>query len=162
MFFFFFFKMFLQIVSNGEYRSVQHRVLANSNNDPRISIVMFFNLAKWKGSGYYGPLPELLTPQNPAIYRDFTMQEFNQNFYSKGLDSKSLIDKIKLWINGNLFICDPKHACLYDLQTLLKKINKLAFGTLLGEYNFTYLIIRRRINKLYCLLIICFNYYIHF
>ncbi|PSS15912.1 1-aminocyclopropane-1-carboxylate oxidase [Actinidia chinensis var. chinensis] len=87
---------FLQIVSNGEYRSVQHRVLANSNKDSRISIVMFFNLAKWKGSGYYGPLPELLTPQKPAIYRDFTMQEFDQNFYGKGLDSKSLIDKIKL------------------------------------------------------------------
>lgn len=87
---------FLQIVSNGEYKSVQHRVLANSNREPRISIVIFFNLCKWKGSGYYGPLPELLTPEKPAIYRDFTTQEFYENFYGKGLDSKSLIDKIKI------------------------------------------------------------------
>lgn len=87
---------FLQIVSNGQYRSVQHRVVANSYKEPRISIVIFFNLEKWKGSGYHGPLPELLSPERPAIYRDFTMQEFHENFYSKGLDSKSLIEKIKI------------------------------------------------------------------
>ncbi|KAK6945344.1 Non-hem dioxygenase N-terminal domain [Dillenia turbinata] len=86
----------LQIVSNGEYTSVQHRVLANSSKEPRISIVMFFNLLKWKGSGYHGPLPELLSPEKPAIYRDFTAQEFFDNFFNKGLDSKSLIDKIKI------------------------------------------------------------------
>ncbi|CAK9159838.1 unnamed protein product [Ilex paraguariensis] len=87
---------FLQVVSNGEYKSVQHRVLANSSREPRISIVMFFNLCKWNESGYYGPLPELLTPEKPAIYRNFTMQEFNDNFYGKGLDSKSLIERITL------------------------------------------------------------------
>uniref|UniRef100_A0A5B6YMV1 Fe2OG dioxygenase domain-containing protein n=1 Tax=Davidia involucrata TaxID=16924 RepID=A0A5B6YMV1_DAVIN len=87
---------FLQIVSNGMYKSVQHRVLANSSREPRISIVIFFNLGKWKGSDYYGPLPELLTPEKPAIYRNFTIQELHENFYSKGLDSKSLVEKIKL------------------------------------------------------------------
>ncbi|KAK6147225.1 hypothetical protein DH2020_018137 [Rehmannia glutinosa] len=87
---------FLQIVSNGEYKSVQHRVLANASREPRISIVTFINLVKWRDSDSYGPLPELLTPEKPAIYRDFTRQEFLENFYSKGLDSKSLVEKIKL------------------------------------------------------------------
>ncbi|GLT94729.1 hypothetical protein SLE2022_124570 [Rubroshorea leprosula] len=87
---------FLQIVSNGEYKSVQHRVLANSDKNPRISVVEFFNLSKWKGNGYYGPLPELLSAEKPAIYRNFTQQEFLENFYGKGLDSKSLIDKIRI------------------------------------------------------------------
>ncbi|KAK6139956.1 hypothetical protein DH2020_026332 [Rehmannia glutinosa] len=87
---------FLQIVSNGEYKSVQHRVLANAAKEPRISIVTFINLVKWRDSGSYGPLPELLTLEKPAIYRDFTRQEFLENFYSKGLDSKSLVEKIKL------------------------------------------------------------------
>ncbi|WOH06192.1 hypothetical protein DCAR_0625615 [Daucus carota subsp. sativus] len=92
----------LQIVSNGEYKSVEHRVLANSNRESRISIVMFMNLSHstWKesaeGGKYYGPLPELLTPENPPVYRDFTLQEYLDNFYTKGLDSKSLIDKITL------------------------------------------------------------------
>lgn len=86
----------MQIVSNGEYSSVQHRVLANGRKEPRISIVEFFNLAKWRESGRYGPLPELVSPDRPAIYRDFTEQEFLQNFYGKGIDSKSLIDKIRV------------------------------------------------------------------
>lgn len=48
---------FLQIVSNGEYKSVQHRMVANSEKEPRISIVMFFNLSKWRGSGTTGLCP---------------------------------------------------------------------------------------------------------
>lgn len=87
---------FLQIVSNGEYNSIQHRVIANPCKEPRISIVMFFSLAKWKESDSYGPLPELLSPEKPAIYRNFTKQEYDDNFYSKGLDSKSFIDKIRI------------------------------------------------------------------
>ncbi|XP_008243522.1 PREDICTED: 1-aminocyclopropane-1-carboxylate oxidase homolog 4-like [Prunus mume] len=87
---------FLQIISNGEYKSVQHRVLANSRKESRISIVIFFNLAKWREDGYCGPLPELLSPHNPPIYRDFTPQEFLENFYGKGIDTKSLIQKITI------------------------------------------------------------------
>ncbi|GLT62699.1 hypothetical protein SLA2020_353160 [Shorea laevis] len=87
---------FLQAVTNGEYQSVQHRVLANSDKNPRISVVEFFNLNKWKGDGYYGPLPELLSAEKPAIYRNFTKQEYRENFYGKGLDSKSIFDKIRI------------------------------------------------------------------
>ncbi|KAF3441477.1 hypothetical protein FNV43_RR15391 [Rhamnella rubrinervis] len=87
----------LQIISNGEFNSVQHRVLANSSKEDRISVVMFFNINKWKGDdNHYGPLPELLSPENPPIYRNFTIQEFVENFYGKGIDSKSLIQKIKI------------------------------------------------------------------
>ncbi|CAH2042871.1 unnamed protein product [Thlaspi arvense] len=62
----------------------------------RISVVTFYNLHKRRGSGYYGPSPELLSPEKPAIYRDFTAQEHLENFYSMELDSKRFIDKIKL------------------------------------------------------------------
>ncbi|KAJ0088143.1 hypothetical protein Patl1_32576 [Pistacia atlantica] len=87
---------FLQIITNGEYNSVQHRVLATTWEEPRISIVMFLNVVKWKGSGSYGPLPELISAEKPAVYREFTKEEYFDNFYSKGLDCKSLIDKLKL------------------------------------------------------------------
>lgn len=86
----------LQIISNGEYKSVQHRVLANSRKESRISIVMFLNQGKWKEDCYYGPLPDLLSPEKPPVYRNFTVQEYIENFYSKGLDSKSLIEKITI------------------------------------------------------------------
>ncbi|XVF41805.1 hypothetical protein PTKIN_Ptkin01aG0310100 [Pterospermum kingtungense] len=84
-----------QIISNGEYNSVQHRVRANSCKEPRISVVEFLNFSKWEESGY-GPLPELLSAEKPARYRQFTLADFLNNFYSKGLDSKSLVDKLKL------------------------------------------------------------------
>ncbi|KAH7854381.1 hypothetical protein Vadar_013174 [Vaccinium darrowii] len=84
----------LQIISNGEYISVEHQVLANSLNEPRISVVKFFNMDKRAESHRYGPLPELVTPERPAIYRNFTVKEFHENFYCKGLDSKSLVEKL--------------------------------------------------------------------
>ncbi|CAI9778921.1 unnamed protein product [Fraxinus pennsylvanica] len=87
---------FLQIVSNGEYKSVQHRVKANSHKEPRISIVHWFDVGNWDESNHYGPLPELITPEKPAQYRMFSKQEYVENFYSKGLDSKSLVEKLKL------------------------------------------------------------------
>ncbi|XP_059463301.1 1-aminocyclopropane-1-carboxylate oxidase homolog 4-like [Corylus avellana] len=87
---------FLQIISNGEYKSVQHCVRANSYKKARISVVMFFNVNKGNDDCCYGPLPELLSQEKPAIYRNFTVKEYNENFYSKGLDSKSMIEKVKM------------------------------------------------------------------
>ena len=86
----------------SQYTSIQHRVLANSYKEPRISVVTFFNLNKWKadadsdGDGYYGPLQELLKPEKPPIYRNFTAREYLDNFYSKGLDCESFIQKVKI------------------------------------------------------------------
>ncbi|CAM8925316.1 unnamed protein product [Rhodiola kirilowii] len=86
----------LQAISNGIYQSVDHRVFANSSKELRISVVMFCNLHKWREGDIMGPLPELLSPETPAIYRDFTKQEYLGNLYSKGYDSKSLMDFIKI------------------------------------------------------------------
>uniref|UniRef100_A0A7N0RGT5 Fe2OG dioxygenase domain-containing protein n=1 Tax=Kalanchoe fedtschenkoi TaxID=63787 RepID=A0A7N0RGT5_KALFE len=86
----------LQALSNGVYQSVDHRVFANYSKELRISVVMFFSLAKWREGDILGPLPELISPETPAIYRDFTKQEYLKNLYSKGYDSKSLMDVIKI------------------------------------------------------------------
>lgn len=90
--------MIIQVVSNDVYKSVHHRVLANSSNDLRISVAMFYNVFKWKGEGfgYYGPLPELITPENPAKYRNFTKEEFKANFFGKSLGYKNLVDAVKI------------------------------------------------------------------
>ena len=85
-----------QIVSNDEYKSVQHRVLANSYKESRISIAMFFNLTKWKDDGYYGPLPELLSSEKLAIYRDFTKDEVIETFASRALGNKRLVERFKI------------------------------------------------------------------
>ncbi|CAN6586825.1 unnamed protein product [Malus baccata var. baccata] len=49
-----------------------------------------FEGAKWREDGCYGPLPELLSPEKPPVYRDFTAQEYLENFYSKGIDTNMI------------------------------------------------------------------------
>lgn len=78
----------LQIMSNDKYRSVEHRVVANSVHEPRISVAIFFNPGNLEIM--YGPLPELITPpQKSAIYKQFTLEDFIMKFRAKGLDGKS-------------------------------------------------------------------------
>ncbi|KAJ7954310.1 1-aminocyclopropane-1-carboxylate oxidase-like 1 [Quillaja saponaria] len=71
----------LQIISNEEYKSVEHRVLANSNREPRVSIAFFFNPSGLED--LYGPLSELTSPEKPPLYRHFTLNEFLKGFFTK-------------------------------------------------------------------------------
>jgi hypothetical protein len=74
---------------------VEHRVLAKASKEPRISIVAFFNVMEHHNDfDYFGPLPELLSPNKPALYRKFTVSELNESYYSKGLDSKLSYKKL--------------------------------------------------------------------
>jgi len=70
--------------------------LAKASKEPRISVLTSFNVGTIADSDYFRPLPELLSPNKPALYRKFTVPEFHENFYSKGLDSKSFIQKVRL------------------------------------------------------------------
>ncbi|CAO2834986.1 unnamed protein product [Amaranthus hypochondriacus] len=79
----------LQMISNDKYKSVEHRVYANPLHEPRISIAIFFNPSRRED--LYGPLPEIVSPEQPALYQQFTYNEFMYRFFSKELDGKSLI-----------------------------------------------------------------------
>ncbi|CAL5206711.1 unnamed protein product [Lathyrus oleraceus] len=78
----------LQIISNEEYMSADHRVLANSSNEPRVSSAVF--LMPGNREKLFGPLPELTSAEKPALYREFTLNEFLTRFFKKELDGKSL------------------------------------------------------------------------
>ncbi|KAM7254795.1 hypothetical protein ACFE04_020036 [Oxalis oulophora] len=84
----------LQILSNDEYVSVEHRVVANSSNEPRISVGVFFNSAV--SENLCGPFPELTSPEKPAKYRQFTYEDYMKRFFTKELDGKSLTNYYKL------------------------------------------------------------------
>lgn len=84
----------LQIVSNEEYKSAQHRVLANSSKEPRVSVAVFLNPGARED--VYGPLPELTSAENPPKYRTFTLNEFLTRFFKKELDGKSLTNFFRL------------------------------------------------------------------
>ncbi|CAL0318574.1 unnamed protein product [Lupinus luteus] len=84
----------LQIISNDEYKSADHRVLANSSGEPRVSVAVFLNPSSREK--VFGPLPELTSTEKPALYRNFTLPEFLTRFFKKGLDGKTLTNFFRL------------------------------------------------------------------
>ncbi|XP_021725882.1 1-aminocyclopropane-1-carboxylate oxidase homolog 1-like isoform X2 [Chenopodium quinoa] len=83
----------LQIVSNDKLKSVYHRVIAKTVG-PRISIAFFFK-GLFSSRKLYGPIEELITEENPSIYREFTLEEFLTHFVSRPLDQPG-IDHFKI------------------------------------------------------------------
>ena len=88
----------LQFVSNGNFKSSEHRVLAK-NVGPRISVACFFRkiIPVENTTRLYGPIKELLSEDNPPIYRQENFpNEYLMHFYSKGLDGTSSLLRFKL------------------------------------------------------------------
>lgn len=81
-------------MSNDEYISVEHRVLANSSPEPRISIAVFFSPSE--RDSLYGPFPELISPEKPARFRQFTHTDYVTRFFTKQLDGKTLVNYYRL------------------------------------------------------------------
>lgn len=81
---------FSQIMSNDEYKSVDHRVLANPSREPRVSIGVFCNPSNRENQ--FGPFPELVSTDKPAVFRKFAFNEYMGRYFSKELDGKTLIN----------------------------------------------------------------------
>ncbi|KAK2972999.1 hypothetical protein RJ640_022056 [Escallonia rubra] len=85
----------LQLISNDKYKSVEHRVLANQVG-PRVSVACFFAPHLYPSAKMYGPINELLSEEDPPVYRETTMSDFIAYFESKGLDGNSALSHFKL------------------------------------------------------------------
>jgi len=79
--------LFLQIVTNGIYKSIEHRAIVNKDKE-RISIATSFSP---KLDGNLGPAASLLTPQSPAQYRRIGVADYFKGFFSRELVGKSYI-----------------------------------------------------------------------
>ncbi|OMO80303.1 Oxoglutarate/iron-dependent dioxygenase [Corchorus olitorius] len=82
----------LEIVSNGIYRSIEHRATVNSVKE-RLSIATFYN-PKWDTE--MGPAPSLITPQTPALFRRIGVADYYKGFFSKELRGKSYLDVMRV------------------------------------------------------------------
>ncbi|KAK7380261.1 hypothetical protein VNO78_32768 [Psophocarpus tetragonolobus] len=87
----------LQLMTNDKFISVYHRVLLR-NIGPRISVATFFMnfIISESTSKIYGPIKDLLSEENPPVYRDITMQEILKNYYVKGIDGNSYLLPLRL------------------------------------------------------------------
>ena len=78
----------LQILSNDKLKSVYHRVKSNSVG-PRVSVA-FFLKGLLSSPKLYGPIQELLSEENPSVYREFSLREFQTKFFTSPLGERIL------------------------------------------------------------------------
>ncbi|KAM7493978.1 hypothetical protein LguiB_028587 [Lonicera macranthoides] len=85
----------LEIMSNGEYSSIEHRAIVNLEKE-RLSIAGFHNPSF---DTKIGPLLELLAKENNengAKYRTLSHEDYMRMVISTKLDGKNLLDQIKI------------------------------------------------------------------
>ncbi|KAL3359729.1 hypothetical protein AABB24_016312 [Solanum stoloniferum] len=79
---------FLQILSNDKFVSINHRVVAKKVG-PRISAACFFT-GIFEPPKIYCPIKELISEENPPLYKEFIASDYITKFFSKPLDISGL------------------------------------------------------------------------
>ncbi|KAL8161639.1 hypothetical protein V2J09_013128 [Rumex salicifolius] len=67
----------LQVFSNGRFKSVHHRAVTNEC-ELRVSMAVFFGPDE---DTVVGPIEELISKENPALYRSYRYKEYVQEFH---------------------------------------------------------------------------------
>ncbi|XP_038723415.1 protein SRG1-like [Tripterygium wilfordii] len=82
----------LEIVTNGVYRSIEHRAMVNSVKE-RLSIATFYSP---KLDSDMGPAPSLVSPENPAMFRRIGTADYFKGYFSRKLGGKSYLDVMRI------------------------------------------------------------------
>ncbi|XP_059431055.1 feruloyl CoA ortho-hydroxylase F6H1-3-like [Corylus avellana] len=82
----------LQIMSNGRYKSIEHRVAANGSKN-RISVPIFVHP---RPCDMIGPFPEVLEGGEKAAYKQVLYSDYIKHFFSKAHDGKNTVEFAKI------------------------------------------------------------------
>uniref|UniRef100_A0A8R7P6T0 Isopenicillin N synthase-like Fe(2+) 2OG dioxygenase domain-containing protein n=2 Tax=Triticum TaxID=4564 RepID=A0A8R7P6T0_TRIUA len=78
----------LQVLTNGRFRSVKHRVVAPAEGQQsRLSVIYFGGPAPTQR---IAPLPELMREGEQSLYREFTWAEYKKAAYKSRLGDHRL------------------------------------------------------------------------
>ncbi|KAL2337089.1 hypothetical protein Fmac_011535 [Flemingia macrophylla] len=80
----------IQVLSNAIYKSVEHRVIVNSNQD-RVSLAMFYNP---RSDLLIQPAKELVTEERPALYSPMTYDEYRLYIRLNGPCGKAQVESL--------------------------------------------------------------------
>ncbi|KAJ1407624.1 Oxoglutarate/iron-dependent dioxygenase [Sesbania bispinosa] len=86
----------IEVLTNGKYRSVEHRAVAHQEKD-RLSIVTFF------APSYeveLGPMPEFVDENNPCKYRRYNHGEYSKHYVTNKLQGKKTLDFAKIQVKN--------------------------------------------------------------
>ncbi|KAL9234412.1 hypothetical protein vseg_009287 [Gypsophila vaccaria] len=84
-----------QILSNDKYKSGEHRVYANPWKQPRVSIATFIS-PTFEDESFYGPLEELISPENEAVFKQLKFSDMLARFMARDHSSKSMADHFRV------------------------------------------------------------------
>ncbi|KAI4357400.1 hypothetical protein L6164_001349 [Bauhinia variegata] len=82
----------LEIVTNGIYRSIEHRATVNPEKE-RISVATFYNPSFEK---IIGPAQSLVDAERPAKFRSISVAEHFKGYLSRELHGKSYVDFMRI------------------------------------------------------------------
>ncbi|KEH38519.1 protein SRG1 [Medicago truncatula] len=82
----------LEIITNGIYRSIEHRAIVNSEKE-RLSIATFYSS---RHGSILGPVKSLITEQTPARFKKVGVEEYFTNLFARKLEGKSYIDVMRI------------------------------------------------------------------
>ncbi|CAN1173722.1 S-norcoclaurine synthase 1 [Linum perenne] len=82
----------IEIMSNGEYKSIEHRAMVNPDKE-RLSIAAFHGPSV---KTMVGPIPELVNEKNQAKYQSISREEYMKLVFSCKLNGKGLTSEMKI------------------------------------------------------------------
>jgi gibberellin 2beta-dioxygenase len=77
----------MQVLTNGRFRSVKHRVVVPEGMQSRLSFIYFGGPAP---AQRIAPLPEVMRAGEPSLYREFTWAEYKSAAYRTQLGDHRL------------------------------------------------------------------------
>lgn len=84
----------MQLITNDKFKSVIHRVVLRKTGSPRVSVACFFG--PQGNNRVYGPMKELLSEENPPVYKEVTMEQVNNHYATKGVDKAFSVKHFKV------------------------------------------------------------------
>ncbi|KAK7412534.1 hypothetical protein VNO78_03998 [Psophocarpus tetragonolobus] len=82
----------IEIMSNGAYKSVEHRATVNSEKE-RISMAMFF-LPKFQSE--IGPAVSLTNPEHPPLFKRIVVEKYVKDYFTHELNGKSYLERMRI------------------------------------------------------------------
>ncbi|KAK6917262.1 Non-hem dioxygenase N-terminal domain [Dillenia turbinata] len=82
----------MEIISNGVYKSIEHRAIVNSAKE-RLSVATFYSS---KLDSQLGPASSLISPQNPPVFQRTTVELYYKEYFARKLNGKSFLDLMKI------------------------------------------------------------------
>ncbi|PIA25336.1 hypothetical protein AQUCO_11800016v1 [Aquilegia coerulea] len=82
----------LQILSNGKYKSAEHRVGTTSTRS-RVSIPFFLNPGP---KVILGPMPQVIGKDGKAQYKECLFEDYKNNFFGHAYQGKKSFDFVKI------------------------------------------------------------------